>query len=382
MADEIDQRLKDHKEYQMNRDDVTKDEKLMKKKIAKGKRNLSMQLENANQLELKKYNNKDVEKGDEEDSDDMSDDDLAAVRKIELQNHKRTKTAEEEDGVFINPLLATKKDIKRMKNKKEDAKADDDSDKESFDSDVEELAEKMDQEKQAKKEKEKKKKRERKKKGKEDDEEEDNNFIEVKAEKTYSDYDSDDIAEIRAIGKKMLRKKDRLEILDSAYSRYSYPEDPDTLPSWFVEEENKFNKPIPPVTKEEVAAEKKFLKEYNARPSQKLAEFKERKKRRMLKAMSKVRQKATQIANSSELNNSSKMRQIKKLYSKEKRKQDQQNRKKKDVVVGRSFSTSAPGKTAGRKYKMVDKRLKKDTRAMKRVEKKNKGKGKRIKIKK
>lgn len=87
-------------------------------------------------------------------------------------------------------------------------------------------------------EKEKKKKRALKKLSKEADiDEENTHFEEVKAEKTYSDYDSDEIAEIRAIGKKMLRKKDRQEIIDSTYGRYSYKEDPADLPNWFAEEE-------------------------------------------------------------------------------------------------------------------------------------------------
>ena len=144
---------------------------------------------------------------------------------------------------------------------------------------------------------------------------------------------------------------------------------------------NKFNKPIPQVTKEEIQAEKKFLKEYNARPSQKLAEFKDRKKRKMVRAMAKVRQRATMIANSDEFNGVSKVRQINKMYAAEKKKLNEKFSTKKSSVVTRSFSSSAPGKTQGRKYKMVDRRLKKDTRSMKRAEKK-KGKGKRIRIKK
>lgn len=379
MDAEISQRYKDHKEYLMDTKDQDKDEKLMKKKIAKGKRNMALQIENANQLEIKKYNNKDI-KEDEESDESMSDDELAAIREIELKNRKRAKITEDEE--FINPLVATKKDIKRFKKAVEERQKgeEEDSDKDSFDSDVEELADKLD--KQKKEEKEKKKKRDKKKREKDDEEEADKGFEEVKAEKAYSDYDSDDIAEIRAIGKKMLRKKDRLELIDSAYSRYAFTEDPDTLPSWFADEENKFNKPIPPVTKEEIQAEKKFLKEYNARPSAKIAEFKARKKRKMLKAMAKVRQKANQIANSDELNNGSKMRQIKKLYGQEKKKLDEKFNKRKAVVVARAFSKSAPGKTQGRKYKMVDRRLKKDTKALKRAEKNNKGKGKRIRIKK
>lgn len=42
--------------------------------------------------------------------------------------------------------------------------------------------------------------------------------------------DSDDMAEIRAIGKQMLRKKNRRELLDSTYNRYNNFDDPALLP--------------------------------------------------------------------------------------------------------------------------------------------------------
>jgi len=37
----------------------------------------------------------------------------------------------------------------------------------------------------------------------------------------YSSMDSDDIAETRALAKKMLRKKFRTEIIDASFSRYA-----------------------------------------------------------------------------------------------------------------------------------------------------------------
>lgn len=50
------------------------------------------------------------------------------------------------------------------------------------------------------------------------------------------------------------------------------------------------------ITKEAVAEEKKFLKAYNERPSKKVMEAKARKKKRLGKAMEKIRKKATVIA--------------------------------------------------------------------------------------
>ena len=55
----------------------------------------------------------------------------------------------------------------------------------------------------------------------------------------YDSMDSDEIAATRILARKMLRKKARTEIIESSYNRYSTHEDPNTLPSWFVEDEAK-----------------------------------------------------------------------------------------------------------------------------------------------
>lgn len=50
------------------------------------------------------------------------------------------------------------------------------------------------------------------------------------------------------------------------------------------------------------------MKAYNARPSKKVTEAKARKKKRLVKAMAKIKTKATVIADSSDLKEGSKMR--------------------------------------------------------------------------
>jgi AdoMet-dependent rRNA methyltransferase SPB1 len=129
----------------------------------------------------------------------------------------------------------------------------------------------------------------------------------AKKDDGYSSMDSDDMAETRALAKKMLRKKTRNEILDGTYNRFSNYDDPNALPSWFVEDERKHYKPNIPITKEEAAEEKRILQEYNARPSKKVTEAKARKKRRLAKAMNKIKTKAQLIAEQ-DINEGSKMR--------------------------------------------------------------------------
>lgn len=104
--------------------------------------------------------------------------------------------------------------------------------------------------------------------------------------------DSDDIAETRALAKLMLRKKARNEILDMTYNRYSTHDDKSVLPSWFIEDEQRHYKPPIPVTKEMIQEEKRILKAYNERPSKKVMEAKARKKKKLARAMNKVKSKA------------------------------------------------------------------------------------------
>lgn len=112
----------------------------------------------------------------------------------------------------------------------------------------------------------------------------------------YSSMDSDDIAETRALAKKMLRKKFRTETVDASFNRYAHEDNEKILPSWFVEDEAKHNVPNINLTQEEIDEEKRILKEWNARPSKKVTEAKNRKKMKLARAMSRVKSKAVVIA--------------------------------------------------------------------------------------
>ena len=87
---------------------------------------------------------------------------------------------------------------------------------------------------------------------------------------------------------------------------------------------------------------------------------------RLQRAMNKIKNKAQVIA-AQDIAEGSKMKQIQKLYSKEKRK----HKEEKTYVVNRTFNSSMGNKT-GRNVKMVDKRLKRDSRNTK-LKKKSKG---------
>ncbi|XP_077220262.1 ftsJ-like methyltransferase family protein [Tasmannia lanceolata] len=167
-----------------------------------------------------------------------------------------------------------------------------------------------------------------------------------------SEIDDNAKAEILAYAKKMLRKKQREQILDDAYNKYMF--DDEGLPTWFVEEEKRHFQPIKPVTKEEVAAMKAQFREIDARPAKKVAQAKARKKRSAMKKLEKVRQKANTISDQTDISDRSKNKMIDRLYKKAIPKKPQ-----KEYVVAKKGVQVRGGKGKV----VVDRRMKKDARS-------------------
>lgn len=165
------------------------------------------------------------------------------------------------------------------------------------------------------------------------------------------DEDPETKAEILACAKKMLRKKQREQILDDSYNKYMF--DDAGLPNWFLDEERRHRIPIKPVTKEEIAAMRAQFKEINARPAKKVAEAKARKKRVAMKKLEKVRKKANAISDQADINDRSKRKMIDQLYKKA-----VPQRPKKEFVVAKKGVQVKVGKGKVR----VDRRMKKDAR--------------------
>ena len=270
-----------------------------------------------------------------------------------------------DDVIISNPLRKEKKkkedkkaDKKEKKDKKKDKKGDKKEDKKdneeneednlSYDSDLEE--EKNEDKKLLNKKTNRKKS-------------DDSSSSDSDSEN--DGYNSDDKAEIRAIAKKMLRKKERIKILNASYNRYAF-EDDGKVPKWFLEEESKHNKPQKPVTKAEVLAEKEYLRKITVRMPKKVLEAKARKRNRLNKRLQKIKKQAENIASQDEYTEISKVKQIEKLYKRE----INRSKDKKKYIISRSWSNNK-GKD-GRNVRHVDRRLKKDKRAAKAREKRNK----------
>ena len=298
---------------------------------------------------------------DEEENDNEKDNDLPLdeeeedlkndiIIKNPLRKEKKKKEDKKEDKKKDKKEKIEKKRDK-IEDKKEDKKDNEENEEDnlSYDSDLEE---------EEKKEEKKllNKKTNRKNSG-------DNSSSSSDSEN--DGYNSDDKAEIRAIAKKMLRKKERLKILNSSYNRYAF-EDDGKVPKWFLEEESKHNKPQKPITKAEVLAEKEYLKKITVRMPKKVLEAKARKRNRLNKRLQKIKKQAENIASQDEYTELSKVKQIEKLYKRE----INRSKDKKKYIISRSWANNK-GKD-GRNVRHVDRRLKKDKRAAKAREKRNK----------
>ncbi|XP_053401741.1 pre-rRNA 2'-O-ribose RNA methyltransferase FTSJ3-like [Mercenaria mercenaria] len=179
-----------------------------------------------------------------------------------------------------------------------------------------------------------------------------------------------------AIGSALVSsRKRRREIIESGYHRYMFNDT--NLPDWFAKDEKKHHRIPMPVTKGEVQEYKMKMKAVDANPIKKIAEAKARKKRKQMKRLEKARKKADAINDTEEVTDREKWQQIKQVY----KKAGLLNSKKKEVtyvVSKRGLAGKKVSRPQGVKgpFKVVDGRLKKDSRAQRRTEQKKKGKGK------
>jgi AdoMet-dependent rRNA methyltransferase SPB1 len=179
-----------------------------------------------------------------------------------------------------------------------------------------------------------------------------------------------------AIGSALVSsRKRRREIIESGYHRYMFNDT--NLPDWFEREERKHHRIPLPVTKGEVQEYKMKMKAVDANPIKKIAEAKARKKRKQMKRLQKARKKADAINDTEEVTDREKWQQIKQVY----KKAGLLTSKKKEVtyvVSKRGLAGKKVSRPQGVKgpFKVVDGRLKKDSRAQKRSEQRKKGKGK------
>ena len=174
------------------------------------------------------------------------------------------------------------------------------------------------------------------------------------------EYDSDDYAKTMALGTMMLRKSKAKALVDASYNRFAW-NDPEDLPDWFVDDENRNYRPQLPIPQALIDKMKDKVAALSTRPIAKVAEARARKNRKAKLKLTAAKKKAQAIAGSSEISESMKLKQISKAL-----RSDDSKKGSKEYVV------SKKGKKGVKGAVMVDKRMKNDKRSMDRATKKRK----------
>ncbi|KAI0980077.1 hypothetical protein GJ496_000543 [Pomphorhynchus laevis] len=147
--------------------------------------------------------------------------------------------------------------------------------------------------------------------------------------------------------------KDREEIIDKSYNRFTGYGDTDDLPGWFVEDEEKHCRRPPEAPKELVEEYRGRMKGINARPIKKVVEAKQRKRNRQTKTVEKMMKHVELIPD--DIEPAERQKRIEEIY----RNAKGARKPKKSVALVVAGKGSIPRK--GR-YKFVDRRMKKDKR--------------------
>lgn len=202
-----------------------------------------------------------------------------------------------------------------------------------------------------------------------------------------SDYDTDEKAEMVAIGMRMRQsKREANEVLDDAYNRYTF-DDPLDLPRWFADPDPQYRfRREPIVSKEQVAEMKAYIKSLQAAPSKKEAEAKARRRARATKKIEAMKNKANSIAEQEDVSAGARMKAIEQLYRQASKASSSKKTKRKQYVAvqGTGPKKVIGGDKTGRGRKsargaytvLVDKRMKSDKRGMAKAERRKQKKGK------
>jgi AdoMet-dependent rRNA methyltransferase SPB1 len=172
-----------------------------------------------------------------------------------------------------------------------------------------------------------------------------------------------------ALGTLMLRRSKQKALVDASYNRFSWNDSKD-LPTWFVDDEMKHNKPQLPVPDALMNQIKSRFQLTGTKEIKKVAEARARKRKRALTQLKKAKKQATVMAENSELSEKQKLKAISKAMRTSK-----VDKPGKVYVVAHKTKAGSVGTSTGAKkgkLKFVDARMRKDTRKQQKGGKKRK----------
>jgi len=178
-------------------------------------------------------------------------------------------------------------------------------------------------------------------------------------------------AQTFALAKQISTKHGKTQLINSSFNRYMHGIE-EGLPAWFTEDEAKYNRPMVPVTRDEVAEYKAQIKEINETDTKRALEARARKRTKLLQKTKAAQEKVDQIAEKEGLNERSKLRLMDRITNMALK----ESHPKPTLVIGQHRdhgSLNMPKHAKGSKLIFVDKRSKKDLRAKKAAEKRPKG---------
>ncbi|GAA5865901.1 hypothetical protein JCM3774_005517 [Rhodotorula dairenensis] len=170
------------------------------------------------------------------------------------------------------------------------------------------------------------------------------------------------------------QERTRTQLVDEGFNRHTDVVGGDGLPSWFIDDEQRHFRHNIPITKDAVQAIRDKQRELNARPIKKVAEAKARKKMRTIRRIEKTKAKAQGINDDEEngLTEKEKAASIAKVLARS-AKASKTKKPETKLVVARGPNRGISGRPKGvkGKYKIVDSRMKKEVRALKRIQKRD-----------
>ena len=121
-------------------------------------------------------------------------------------------------------------------------------------------------------------------------------------------------AEAMVLGQLLLRGEKKRKLVDEGFNRHVHHDT--NLPEWFLDDERKYQGPAGyamDLPEDMLNTARDKLRAINASSIKKVAEAKARKARRQSRALTKVKKKATQIANKGDLSEREKSKEVEKL---------------------------------------------------------------------